>query len=171
MLNSRDQLVREAVRLAELNLTSQLSLMLAADQRATTFSGMIIGALAVVATIYDKDTVNWTDDLGLVILGFAATLAAYSARSVKIFVPGNEFKNFSSDIASYREINTVLADLGRIFDAASTANRATMQRNSKFYNAALVLSVVGFTVSLLPNMFSLASRFLNFVTCFNGAIQ
>jgi hypothetical protein len=167
MLNEkRDQTVREAVRLAELNLTSQLSLMLAADQRATTFSGMIIGALAVVATIYVDDTVNWTDDLGLVILGLSAALAVYSARSVEITVPGNEFKNFSSDLASNREFNTVLADLGRIFDAASAANRATMQRNSKFYNAALVWSVAGFAVSLIPNMFSLASRFLNFVANF-----
>ena len=166
-----EQLVHEALRLAELNLASELSLMLAADQRATTFSGMIVAALAVVATIYDHDTANWTDDLGLLILAFAAGLALYSVRSVKIIVPGVKFDNFADDIKSHRDVKTVLTELGRIYDAASTVNRKVISRNAKFYNAALIWTIAAFVVALIPNAFSLLSRLVGFLANEVGVLQ
>jgi hypothetical protein len=164
---NKDQVVREAFRLAELNLQTQFNLMIAADQRATTFSGILIAAVAVVATMYDKDTSHWNDDLSLLLLALAASLSVFAARSVRIFAPGLKFGNFSTDISSSREYLTVLSELGKQFDECAEKNRATIRRNAKLYNISLAIAVVGFLASLAPSIGSLLER-VQAIACMLG---
>ena len=158
MNTNKDKIVREAFRLAELNLQTQLKLMIAADQRATTFSGILIAAVAVVATMYDKDTSHWNDDFSLLLLAVAASFSVFAARSVQVVAPGLKFDNFSTDISSSREYLTVLSELGKQYDACADNNRKIIKRNAKLYNASLAIAFVGFLLSLMPSIGSLLER-------------
>ena len=151
-------IAREALRLAELHLQGQFSLMIAADQRASTFSGIIIAAVAVLASMRENGSANWNDDLGLLVLATSAILAAFSARSVKIYIPGNNFKNMASDIEKDRDILLVFLELGAIFDKASESNRKIISKNSKLFNSAILVAFFGFIVGMFPLFISLSKN-------------
>ena len=155
MTSDSEKLILEANRLAELQLTSQVDVMLASDQRATTFAGIMIAAVAVIAQIYESDRSFWYDDLGLVLLGLSAGLAAVSARSIKVHVAGNAFSNFDEDIQNKREMGLVLRDLGKIYDDCSKLNKAKMRSNARLFNAAIYLGILGFVVTMWPSISSL----------------
>ena len=158
MANDSENIIREANRLAELQLTSQIQVMLAADQRATTFAGIMIAAVAITAQRYQADSSLWHDDLGLVLLGISAGLAAVSARSIKVHLAGNAFSNFDDDIQNNREIKLVLRDLGKIYDECSKFNKAKMKCNARFFNSALSLGILGFVVTMWPSILSLVTN-------------
>ncbi|MCT8330702.1 hypothetical protein [Albidovulum sediminis] len=157
MADDSEKLIREANRLAELQLTSQVEVMLAADQRATTFAGIMIAAVAVIAQRYESDHSFWHDDLGLVLLGLSAGLAAISARSIKVHVAGNAFSNFDEDIQNKREIGLLLRDLGKIYDDCSKSNKIKLRSNARLFNAALYLGILGFVVTIWPSISSLVT--------------
>ena len=157
MANDSEKIILEANRLAELQLSSQVEVMLAADQRATTFAGIMIAAVAVIAQRYQSDSSFWHDDLGLILLGLSAGLAAVSARSIKIHVAGNAFSSFDEDIQNKREIGLVLRDLGMIYDDCSKSNKAKMKSNARFFNSALYVGILGFVVTIWPSIASLAT--------------
>ena len=157
MANDSEKIILEANRLAELQLSSQVEVMLASDQRATTFAGIMIAAVAVIAQRHQSDSFLWHDDLGLILLGLSAGLAAVSARSIKVHVAGNAFSNFDDDIQNKREIGLVLRDLGKIYDDCSKLNKAKMKRNARFFNSALYVGILGFVVTMWPSIASLAT--------------
>jgi hypothetical protein len=154
-----DLIVQEANRLAELQLTSQVNLMLAADQRATTFAGIMIAAVAVIAQKYEADTSVIYDDIGLLLLGISAAVAAFSARSVKVHVAGNAFASFEEDFKSKKEFRLLLRDLGTIYDECSTLNRSILKRNGRLFNVSLYLGVLGFVTTMWPSIVTLAKAF------------
>ena len=165
---SRDLLTREAFRLAELNLESENTLMIAADQRATTFCGILVAALAIIASQYNADVSQWNDDLSLIVIGFAAALAAFSARSQKIFSTGLSFKSFDEDFANETRFESVLADLGHHYDDCSAKNREVLARNAKVFNASLFASMIGFAIGLFPNIVTLFSTLSAIFTSCGG---
>ena len=152
---NKDSLLREATRLAELSLTAQVDLMLAADQRATTFAGIMIATVAIIAQDIGKVPDALSDDLGLILLGVSAALAAYSARSVKIHIGGNSFSSFAEELKSNRDLALLLRDLGEIYDQCSAKNRTTMKRNSIFFNTSLYIGILGFFVSIWTRLVSI----------------
>ncbi|OYU18709.1 MAG: hypothetical protein CFE34_09090 [Rhodobacteraceae bacterium PARR1] len=152
---NKESLLREATRLAELSLTAQVDLMLAADQRATTFAGIMIATVAIIAQDIGKVPDALSDDLGLILLGVSAALAAYSARSVKIHIGGNSFSSFAEELKSNRDLALLLRDLGEIYDQCSAKNRTTMKRNSNFFNTSLYIGILGFFVSIWTSLVSI----------------
>jgi hypothetical protein len=157
MTSDGEKLILEANRLAELQLTSQVEVMLASDQRATTFAGIMMAAVVVIAQRSESDLSFWNDDLGLILLGLSAGLAALSARSIRVYVPGNAFSSFHEDIQNKREMGLVLRDLGKIYDECSESNKAKMRSNARLFNAALYLGILGFIVTMWPSISSLVT--------------
>lgn len=151
-------LFSESLRLAERNLESELQLMIAADQRSTTFCGILLATLGVVSSLYNASTNTWYDDLSLIFLGLAAGLSAYSARSVKIFATGRRFQSFEDDLKSGRNADAVLKELALQYDKSSEHNRQVLRSNARFANLSLSLAMFGFALSLCPKMIFLFSK-------------
>lgn len=146
-----ETLIREAYRLAELNLESETQMLLASDQRATTFCGILIAAIAFSASDDPMDE-SIFDNLSIVFLAFSAALAAYSARSIKVFTTGLRFDSFAEDISQNRGFRETIFELSQKYDECSTHNRNQIKFNAKIFNYSLILAVVGFMIAVVPHV-------------------
>ena len=145
-------LIAEAFRLAELNLQSETSIALASDQRASTFCGILIAAVAILASLSDQYKTSIFDDVAMVLFVAAASLAAFVARSTKISTTGLRFDSFAEDISAGRGFSQTISELGGHYDKASEANRRLIRSNSKLFNASLILAWLGLMLAIFPQI-------------------
>lgn len=133
----------------------QIALMLAADQRASQISAimmaMSLGLFATAATIWGAGNarlaIGFAVGSGFTML--AAVLAAYSARPVRIVPSAHEPRRIvSSDASFLGPVSAMRAAEIVVLQAAYDQNIAAAGLNGKLFRAALV--------TLLFSPFSLA---------------
>lgn len=143
-------LVREAFRLAEVNLQSEMSIALAADQRALAFCSLLIAAIAIVVGTGGMANFGPSQGFALLFLTLAAIFAAFSARSAKIVVPGMLFEAFERDLSSNRSVEETLTELGSHYNESSVSNRKLIARNARVFNGSLFAALCGLVLLIWP---------------------
>jgi hypothetical protein len=142
------QVLLEACRLAEKNLENEVAIALAADQRATSFAGLIVATIAVLVGLNSNFFENFWLSASIFAFAISAVLSGAAARSVKVHTSGFRFDAFDEDISNKRPIKDILRDIGSYYDEGSKHNRAVIRRNSRFFNLALLLSAFGLVFAI-----------------------
>lgn len=144
--------IREAMRHAEMKQAAQLQIALAADTRAMTLcvacagiGGVLIGLLGNIKTGPNVEPVI------MMALSFflASALAAWSARPISFAAPGQDFSDFESDIAEDRPLDHVLLELGKHLDDCARENEVRAQENAKFFRAAMAIAALAPLIGVL----------------------
>lgn len=145
MADKSSEVIREALRHAEMKQVAQLQIALAADTRAMTLcvacagiGGVLIGLLGNVKTGPNVEPIVMTA------LSFfsASALAAWSARPIGFAAPGQDFADFESDIADNRSLDQVLIELGTHLDECARDNEARARGNAKYLRASMAIAAL-----------------------------
>jgi hypothetical protein len=133
--------VREIIREAEGYLQSQLSLALAADQRASTMASLFTAAgAAIVAGLIGLAASEHHDGQaplyvgGIVATGLfivAASLCIWSTWPVSFAVPGNEPESWYEDIGGPREFKLLLGEQAENYQKKIARNNETLRLNAR----------------------------------------
>jgi hypothetical protein len=153
LLGSSLEAVKEVQRQAESCLHGTLELAIAADQRATTMSGITgAGAAALTAAavaIYDAKSPDMELVVGAAasagILFFAAMLFAWAARPVDFHIAGYEPNSLANAERDEKWTSIYVAeDLQRRIDA----NRSGLARAGRLFKEGLALAALALPVGL-----------------------
>ena len=142
----------EIIRLAEARLAAQLTLGLAADQRAMTmtsvFAAIAAALIGLFAVLRSDATLDLTS-LALLITGFgiATGLAAWSARPVDWEIPGNEPKAWLYDIRSGDNLHNGKAAMAGHYDEMIGCNAVHITANAKTMRLAFAAILVTLLVA------------------------
>ncbi|WP_146193122.1 hypothetical protein [Maritimibacter sp. 55A14] len=147
---SSEKLLMEAYRLAEQNVQSQVDLALAADQRAASFCGLCIAAIAALVGLTDNQNTEWHTGIAAAMLSISAFLSAFALRPVKFHIRGLPFENFKEDIENKREFSEVIEDLGQIYDNLISENRKRIKRNARCFRCAIYCAILGLLFMVVP---------------------
>lgn len=141
----------EIIRLAEARLAAQLTLGVAADQRAMTFASFLAaieGAIiAGLVALKADHVVHWA--LVIMAIGFAiaAVLALVAAKPVDWDLPGARPGSWEEDIQSGDSIHNGRAAMAGFYDEMIADNNRVLKGNGNLVEASLVAVVVTLIVS------------------------
>ncbi|WP_155804508.1 hypothetical protein [Magnetospirillum fulvum] len=145
---AREDTVREILREAELYISAQVQLSIAADQRAVTVSGAIAtiltaitaaGLAAFLSSSPNFDIVYAATVSGTIMM-IALCCAIYAARPVPFRPPGNCPEMWYDDDFGVK-INIQLGHQAEIYNAFIKENNATLARNAVWIRLSLFLTV------------------------------
>lgn len=144
----------EILRLAEARLAAQLTVGIAADQRAMTMTSILAAIDAALIGLFAalrSDRALDLTALALLIVGFAVAtaLAAWSARPVAWEIPGNEPCQWLTDIQSGDSLHNGKASMAGFYDDMIAANEKQICSNSKQIKAAFGIVVLTLIVSAI----------------------
>lgn len=145
---NRQLLQQEAYRLSEKSLEMDLTTALAADQRAMTFAGLLLGAATLLAGLFDSESPNYGMLLAALVFVAAAVVAGLAARPVQFYAPGSKHGYLQEDIDADRDFSEVIAEMGRYNDLHSDRNRAAIAANGRKLTVAFVIGVVGACIAV-----------------------
>ncbi|MGX9117068.1 hypothetical protein ACWTU6_10265 [Mesorhizobium sp. BHbsci] len=145
------EMLQEVLREAESYLDAQLTSAIAADQRAYTFAGavsaasvILVGAAYSLVTSHPPDTLlAFTAWAVAVSLFVAAWMAVISARSVSFEFVGNQPSKWAADVENGKSFAHAIAEQCAHYDGMIAQNNFVMDRNSKIFNGAVNLALVG----------------------------
>ncbi len=153
MMDNINRLHQEAYRLSEKRLEVQLTAALSADARAMAFAGICLAAAAVLGGLAKDATSPILLLSGAFLLGVAAFLAGFSARPIDFHMPGAMFSDLEEDIKNNIDFEKVITQLGGFADTHSVQNDEKLTKNSKLFQFALFLAVIGIAVAVIPQLF------------------
>ena len=156
MSNNRTELIHEAYRQSEKNLESDISLGIAADQRAMGFCGWMVAAAALLIGLAGN-AANAVNSVGIHYVGalfliLAALLAGYSARPVIMRAPGAKFSGFTSDIEGDVAMSDVLMEMGGHNDEQSEENRKKLKSNGRLISISFILATLGLSLPIVVKL-------------------
>jgi hypothetical protein len=141
----------EIMRLAELRLAAQLTLGVAADQRAMTMAAILAAVDAALLSAWAalETGASWT--LPILILGFAvaAALTAWSALPRAWEVAGNEPRKWLSDIPSGDSLHNGKAAMVGHYDDMLADNERQLTASANGVRAAFVVVILALLVGSL----------------------
>lgn len=150
------ELIREAIRHAEVKQASQLQIALAADSRAMTLcvstaaiASVLVG---IIANMSDK-TAAFPVVLTAALFFVASCYAAWSARPIGFSAPGQDFSDFKEDILSKRDVDAVLIELGGQLDEMAAHNEGCAKRNAKWFKRSLIVAASAPWIGLAAGFF------------------
>lgn len=147
-----DHRIKEIIRLAEARLAAQLSLGLAADQRAMTFASFLatLEAAAVGALVVASSHPGWWAALSIVIgFGIATLLAIVAAQPVDWDIPGYRPGSWLKDIASADTEIDDQAAMAVHYDEMIEDNEKTMKDNARLLRISLWLVIVTLIIAAI----------------------
>jgi len=147
-----ERVLLEAYRLAEQNLQSQLDIALAADQRAATFCGLVVAALAALVGLSDGGYENWFISASIMFFALSAVLSARAFMPVDFFVRGLPFDNFAEDINNKRNFSEVIGELAGHYDDCLAKNADRIKSNANLFRTALFCSLGGIVLLTIPTV-------------------
>lgn len=148
--------VIEVIRQSEAYLDMQAKMAIAADQRATTFSGFLVTSIvALVGAAAVSFLGNRAHELGWIAIVCALglfvclCLALYAARPVEFEYVGNTFSSWEKDILSSKDYHDCLFEQAKHYDDQIKKNDRTIRENASYFQAATngtiaVIAVSGF---------------------------
>lgn len=138
----------EVNRLAEARLSAQLTLALAADQRAMTMASILA---AIDAAIIGLIAASEDKHGALIVLacGFAlaAGLAAWSASPIAWEIPGSEPSNWLEDIEEGDSLHNGQAAMADFYDKMISDNADQITSNANHITLAFVVMIFSLIVS------------------------
>lgn len=148
----------EIIRLAEARLAAQLTLGLAADQRAMTMTSVyaaIDAALIGLFAVLRGDSAVDLTSLALMITGFgiATALAAWSARPVDWDIPGNEPMSWLGDIEADISLHNGRAEMAGHYDTMIGCNAVHITANAKTMRLAFATVLITLIVAAIGLLF------------------
>ena len=148
----------EIIRQAEARLASQLTLGVAADQRAMTMAailGAIDAALIGLAGTLERAEFGWS--LVVLIAGFmlSATLAAWTAMPIAWDIPGNEPGQWKKDIENGVSLVSGLASMAEHYDDMISANHARLSSSANIIRMSFVSTVLTLVIAGFLNLMNL----------------
>lgn len=144
-----DSKLAEIIRLAEARLSAQLTLGVAADQRAMTLASFLATLdAAVIALLAIADTHRRWALIALVAgFGISAAIAAFSAQPVAWDVPGNQPQNWLQDIVEGDSLHNGKAAMAEFYGDMITANDRALASNGNLLRAAFVGTILTLVVA------------------------
>jgi hypothetical protein len=139
----------EILRLAEARLSAQLTLGVAADQRAMTMASFLAALDAGVIAVWTALKLAHSIPIALMVTGFAisALLAAWSAQPVHWCVVGNEPKNWIDDIAEGDTLHNGYAAMAEHYDSMIAKNDSAIADNARLMRAAFFVMIATLILS------------------------
>lgn len=135
--------LKETIRLAENRLSAQLTVGLAADQRAMTFASFLatLEAAAIAAMLVVPKAQGGWWALVVLVVGFgAATLCAlWSAQPVAWDIPGYPPHSWLEEIAGSDTEHDDMAAIAQHYDEALVDNERLMMVNANWLRVAMLL--------------------------------
>ncbi len=158
MTNNKSYIIHEAYRQSEKNLEYEISLGIAADQRAMAFCGWMVGAAALLTGLASGSANNrGALYIGAFFLIFSAALAGFSARPIQMRAPGAKFSDMEKDIKDDVPLDEVLVEMGSHNDKDSLKNRKKLAFNGKVILASYLVAIVGLSIPIFSKMPTLIS--------------
>jgi len=149
-MDNKSQLILEAYQRSERMLQAQLTMALAADARALTFSGLLLAAASILGGMASGGgSVSLVAGAGALPLVIAAGLAGFSARPVDFYIPGGKYEQIQHDIDTNRGQMDLLSDLAQKNDKSIRHNSKLLRSNGRFMLAAFWVAVVGGPIAAL----------------------
>lgn len=149
---SRNKIIAEAYRLSEKKLETQMNLAISSDQRAVTFSGILIAAVAIQVSLSTTGEIDIYNNLAIVFFVLAAGFSAFVARSTKITATGMKFSDFEDDIKDSRSYEDAISQLGAHYDDALGENLRLITMNGRLFNVSLIFAACGLVLTVLPRL-------------------
>lgn len=147
------ELIEEVISQAQVRLQAQLTLGLAADQRAMTFAGMLFAAVAIIVTLATATSsgLGQTPELLPMAIGFilAACLACWSARPVKWHSPGNFPSSWTEDVAAGRTHGETRAETASNYEALLKGNEKALGRAAGFMRASMFVAFIAASAGVI----------------------
>lgn len=148
--------LKEILRDAEARLEAQLTTTLGADQRAMTFSGLLIasaGALiGVVLAVPNASAPYWLVAFVSAALLLAAGLAVYSAQPTRWEYVGNIPSHWLDDISSGRSLEACLAEMLEHYDTMILDNEAEIESAAIWMNRSMFVAVASLVIGLFGGL-------------------
>lgn len=143
--------LNEIVREAESLLAAQLQVAIAADQRALTFSGLLVagvGAMIGIATSGDRPTL-WLAIIAT-LLGLAAAAALVSARPTRWCFAGTEPFQWQADlIDESKTLHRSMAEMAAHYDGALRRNHRALRAAAWAMRGSLMLTAIALAVAIV----------------------
>jgi hypothetical protein len=152
-------IVEEINRQAEARLEAQLTVALAADQRAFIFAGFLVAIVAALLAVTTSNTVNHFETVVLLLtsggLLLAAGLAAWSAQPSAWEMVGNVPSGWLDDIANRTSLAECRAEMATHYEGMIKANQDTLEGAALTMRISLALTVVTMLVAGVVSAFAL----------------
>lgn len=146
-------LIEEVISQAQTRLQAQLTLGLAADQRAMTFAGMLFAAVAILVTLATATNTRLADtpELLPMAIGFilAACLACWSARPVEWHSPGNFPSSWNEDVAAGRTHSETRAETASNYEELLRDNEKALKSAAGFMHASMLVAFIAATAGVI----------------------
>lgn len=143
-----DLVLAEACRLAERNLDKEMQLALAADQRATSFTGLVLASISITIGLSDEMMESLPLIVAVLLLAISAVLSGAAARPTMLNV-SFQFRSFETDLRERYSIDKVRRQIGEIYDDYSDENRKVLKFNSRLFRTSLVFAGLGLAAALI----------------------
>jgi hypothetical protein len=150
---NREKLVREAYRLSEAALESDVSAANASDQRASTFAAGSLAAAALLAGFFDQKSPDSPLLFGAALFVVAAAIAIFASRPRKFYFPGAQFNDFEKELHEDGDFIKAIEDMAAFNDRHSAHNRGLLYRNSRTLNFAYIVGLCSAIVAISPQLF------------------
>jgi hypothetical protein len=134
----------EILRLAESRLAAQLTLGVAADQRAMTMASFLAALDAAVIAVWAVIGAGHAVPIGALVFGFgiAATIAAFSAQPVAWDTPGAKPSDWTDDIVDGDTLHNGLAAMAEHYDSMISQNDRVLSSNGNAMRLAFVFMLL-----------------------------
>jgi hypothetical protein len=147
----------EINRLAEARLSAQLTLGIAADQRAMTLASFLVATNAAILAVWAITPKGSAALFPLIILlvglAFSAACAIWSALPVAWDPPGNEPSNWLEDIPG-DPMHACHAAMAEYYDDMITWNAERLQANANWVRVAFVAVLMSIVFAALAVLFT-----------------
>ena len=142
--------IREALRQTEMRIAEQVSMALAADQRAMTFAGLLMVVFVLLVGTTTAVTSGFLSDISVALLFASTLLSVYSAKPTRLYGTGSTsnalLQYLSPEYAGYAVSGLIARN-----------NEAILKNDKAVKGAAFV-----FRLALISAFFAFASVALEF---------
>ena len=140
MNDNRQELIRESLKQSEEIIRSQLTIAIASDSRALTFSGLTLAAASVLAGFADQAALSVAMYVASGMLFAAGAISAWTAMPVAWHPPGQLGGDFADDIAQNRPMGEVMLEMASFNDAHFHKNESVRAGQSRWLKCAAMLA-------------------------------
>jgi hypothetical protein len=148
-----DDKLGEIIRLAEARLVAQLTLGIAADQRAMTFASFLAAVegaiIAGLVALKPDHVIHWSIIAMLVGFSIAAVFALLAASPVAWDIPGGRPAAWLEDIEEGDTLHNGRAAMAGFYDEMIADNNTVLASNANLLRGSLVAVVITLLIAAL----------------------
>jgi hypothetical protein len=151
--SAESDLLEEIISQGERRLQAQLELGKAADQRAMTFAGILLAAVALLAGLAFGEHPLQEQQLAFVCLGLglliSSSLALWSARPIAWEIAGNTPESYDEDIAANRKLSETRPETAMHLQEMIGNNHEKLRWNGNWMKASMMIALVSAAAGII----------------------